>query len=60
MTSRTFTQTASFPSFKKKYTASAENVLEEFYQHQSDEAKKTIAKSSVDMSHPEISPEGLR
>ena len=34
MTSRTFTQTASFlPSFKKKYTASTENALEKFYQH---------------------------
>jgi hypothetical protein len=33
MTSRTFTQTASFlPFFKKKYTASTENALEKFYQ----------------------------
>ena len=33
MTSRTFTQTASFlPSFKMKYTASTENALEKFYQ----------------------------
>ena len=33
MTSRTFTQTASFLlSFKKKYTVSTENALEKFYQ----------------------------
>jgi hypothetical protein len=29
----------------EKYTAFTENVLEELYQHQSDEAKGTIAKS---------------
>jgi hypothetical protein len=47
MTSRTFTQPASFlPSFKKQYTASTENVLEEFQQHQADEAKMTITTSS--------------
>jgi hypothetical protein len=49
MTSRTFTPTAPFLlSFQKKYTASSENVLEEFYQHQSDES--VLPRSVLDNS----------